>query len=70
MGLRGPEVAFLGKKIAKISDFSKGDSDSRCHLLLSRPSPIDSTGLNYFFEPIGIVENGNIWQILFRGLQS
>ena len=51
MDLRGPEVAFLGKKIAKISDFSKGDSDSPCHLLLSRPPPVDSTGKDWLFQP-------------------
>ena len=58
MGIRGPKVAFLGKKIAEISDFSKADSGSRCHRLLSRPPLINSAGKNWFIEPFESEEIG------------
>ena len=58
MGLRGSEVAFLGKKIAKIPYCSKGHSNFRCRLLLWRPPPFNFMNKNWLFSPmqrVGVV---------------
>ena len=58
MGLRGSEVAFLGKKIAKIPYCSKGHSNFCCRLLLWRPPPFNFMNKNWLFSPmqrVGVV---------------